>query len=258
MLSFLLLLRFVIGALLAVVLPGAMTVLLLFGRARFDGAERAFLVLSSSIAISSLVAVALAWSPGGLQAWSFTLAILVLSTLLGLGAAVRHGGRRHLRATLGEAAQWLGRWPRTLRWRSAELPLFLIALIVLVGIGLGRGESSTRVTEFYFPPEQLPVLLNQSAQPQTPLEVPLEIANGAAQAASFRIEVWSGDAKISERGDITVEAQGIGQTTVAVPAAATSEEHALEFRLFDMAQRDPVARLRLQRGAPRTDNAARQ
>jgi uncharacterized membrane protein len=255
-LSTFLLVRFIFAALLAVVLPGAMLVLLLFPRARFDGVERMFLILSTSVATSSLVAIALTMTPTGLQAWSFTLAILVLSTLMGIGAAARHGGWRNTSSTVSDAVRYAARWPRTLGRRTVEFPLFMVVLIVLVGLGLGRGESATRVTEFYFPPEHLPALLSQSAQ--APLEVPLEIANGAEHAASFRIEVWRDDARIAEQNDITVDGRGVARTTIAVPAPTDGEEHDIEFRLLSAAQPDPVALLRLQRGVPNSDNAARQ
>ncbi len=149
--------------------------------------------------------------------------------------------------------------PRTFRTsrRNIELPLFLLAILILVGAALLRGESSTRVTEFYFPPEQLAAVMAQAQQPQTALAVPFEIANGAAQPASFRVEVWSNGAKVAESSTIDIAAQGTAQATIEIPAALTGETHALEFLLYSAAQPTPIAQLRLQRGANDSGTAAR-
>ena len=258
--SALLLIRFLIACLVIAFLPGFAFHLVLFPRATFDRAERAFLIISTSVTISGLVAVALLWTPGGLQAWSFGLVIIVITVLLGAGAVVRHGGRHAYRTTLRDVSQAVVGLPRALvsSRGSLELPLFLVALIVLVGAAIMRGDSSTRVTEFYFPPEQLSALMAQSQQSQTQLEIPFEIGNGAAQADVFRVEVWSNGAKLTERADITVEAQATEQAKIEVPAAGNTEVHTLELRLFNSVHPEPVAQLRLRRGAVSSDSTAQQ
>jgi uncharacterized membrane protein len=258
--SALLLIRFLIACLVIAFLPGFAFQLMLFPRATFDRAERAFLIISTSVTISSLVAVALLWTPGGLQAWSFGLVIIVVTVLLGVGAVVRHGGRHAFRTTLRNATQMVVGLPRALisSRGSIELPLFLVALVVLVGAASMRGESSTRVTEFYFPPEQWSTLMAQLQQTQAQLEIPFEIGNGAAQPDVFRVEVWSNGAKLAERVDITVEAEATEQAKVVVPATDNTDAHALELRLYNSVQSDPVAQLRLGRGVESSENTAQQ
>lgn len=258
--SALLLVRFLLAALFVTVAPGLALLFALFPRAQFEPAERAFIIMSTSVALSSLTAVALVWTPAGLEAWSFALVLLMITVALAATGVVRYGGRMAYRSTLNEAKRSIVALPRRLITppHTIELPLFLVVLVMLIGAALLRGESSTRVTEFYFPPEQLAALTTQAQQAQASLDVPFEIANGAAQPQTFRVEVWANGTKVTEHANIVVAAQATTMMTITVPAATSAESHPLDFRLYNATQSEPVAQLRLLRGPLVTDKAARQ
>ena len=110
--SVLILVRFIIATPIVLVVPGIVLQLALFPRAQFDAAERAFMILSGSVALGSLVAVLLAWSPLGLHVWSFGLFLALVVGGLGLVAAVRHDGRHAARATIESALEFTKAPPR--------------------------------------------------------------------------------------------------------------------------------------------------
>lgn len=243
-------LRIALGLPFLFFLPGYALVAALFPRrGQLSGMEQIALAVGLSIALVSLVGLALNYLPWGIRLESVTAA---LAGVVAVGAAVAASRRRA--APAGEAAEGRGDrqpllWPRAgLADRAVALALVLaLAALPTAAYFLAASSGSPeRFTEFYvLGPEGRADAYPGPLPPGERAQVTLGVVNREGEDAAYRIVIRLDGRKQSEIDGLRLaDGQGWEANVFLVPAQEEGLQRA-EFLLYREGDGFPYRRLRL-------------
>lgn len=233
-------------------LPGLAASYLLFPSTRLKPLERVFVACCSSIAISSLLAAGLILIHGQINPVNFFVGLLILIAIFSATALWRKYLDKleiHLLSTFSPDIR---RKFTNSRWLLAGLVIFSLSFLLVVKFSKENDPINdpsalvnSGITEFYFSPQVLEQVLVSTGTSQGELEIPLEIVNHNPDIREFRIELFNGSEKISEKSEIIVAAGETWQGVLIVPGLISNNSDHLDIHLFDTPSNRRISQLRL-------------
>ena len=222
--------RLPLGFLAVLFAPGYVLIAALFPNASaFEAAERVGLSIGVSIALISLLALVLSFSPWGITRES--VALSVAATVFPLAAIALWRSQTLPADDLppsqmgGESHAWLREHPA----QAAVALLAILVVAVMMGWTLFFNQPPT-LTEFYaLVPEGLARGFPREARAGQPVQIAVSIANNERRSAVYRVEVRDGAQVLAAPDPVTV-ADG---ATATVPLQFTPVEPA-DPRTFDI------------------------
>jgi hypothetical protein len=104
---------------------------------------------------------------------------------------------------------------------------------------------NSSITEFYVSPQVVEQVLESIGTPQGEIEIPLEIVNHDPDVREFRIELFSGSEKISEKTAIIIAGGETWQGVLTAPGLIPNNSDRIDILLFNTPSQKPVSQLRL-------------
>lgn len=235
-------------------LPGLALSYLLFPPPRLDFLERLFIACSSSIALSSLLAVGLILLSGRFVLLVFSAAALLLTAIFfGLSQ-----WRLHIAAAGNEANSSTDHAGKRQSIKPALLVVVLLVPIILFFPAQDLHEKyflvddqfawlSSDITEFYISPQKVEIVLERIGNPQEEINIPLVIVNHNPEPVEYRIEIFNEDQITFEQSGISVSAGDAWHGNVSTPLLKSNHSSYIDIFLFARNSPNPVAQLRLWR-----------
>lgn len=233
-------------------LPGLAASYLLFPSTRLKPLERVFVACCSSIAISSLLAAGLILIHGQINPVNFFVGLLTLIAIFTAAALWRKYLDKleiHLLSTFSPDIR---RKFTNSRWLLAGLVIFSLSFLLVVQISRENDPIEDRsalvnsgVTEFYVSPQVVEQVLESIDTSQGEIEIPLEIVNHNPDMTEFRIELFSGSEKISEKTAIIIAAGETWQGVLTAPGLISNNSDHVDILLLNTPSQKPVSQLRL-------------
>jgi uncharacterized membrane protein len=233
-------------------LPGLALSCLLFPPPQLDVLERIVVAVTSSIALSSLLATALILLQDQLKPLNFALSILILTANFSVAAIWRT-------RKINRSTRLISPVPIS-AWRRSAKPVWLVATLILLTLlmliagnylwnpvpreELSAPEPST-ITEFYISPQAMEKVLEGVRNPQSMLEIPLEIVNHDHELAEYRLEVLNDGQLIWNQTGIQVAGGGEWQCVVELELPDSNTITHLDIILYLDSSQDSLARLRI-------------
>lgn len=245
------LLRLPFGLLAVLLLPGYSLIALLFPRpGDLNVAERLALSIGFSLAVITILALGLHYSPAGVRFGPLVLAITLWTLLATAGASWR---REQLPPRERYAVAVPRLPPRTLGRTTWLLLIVVIGAPLLAGVMLASVLSTPPppLTEFYvLGPEGLGENYPRTAQAGTPLTLTVGVSNAEGTPASYEIVVADGARPLARVGQIRLAPgqRWEGPVTFTVPAIGNDQQ--VSFQLFKDGRTDSYRQLRLWLDVP--------
>jgi uncharacterized membrane protein len=233
-------------------MPGLALSYLLFPPSRLDFLERFFVACSSSVALSSLLAVWLILISGQFIPLIFAAGILLLTAIFS-GLALWRKPRAENGIDSGLSPDPAGK-------RHFIKPVLLVAILITFSLiflpALDSHEdlnpvhdkslfSPSDITEFYISPTEVETVLESITDPQEETEIPLVIVNHNPEPVEYRIDIFNEDQKTLEQSGITVSAGDSWRGNVTTSLPKSDHSDCIDIYLFTTSSPHPIAQLRL-------------
>lgn len=245
------LVRLFLGLAFVLFVPGYALQAALFPRAAdLDGPERLALSFGLSVAVVPPLALVLDWLPWGIRLWPIVAGEGLVVAALSIAALLR---RRRLpaeeRPVLAVEVDVGGWWAA--QDRAGRILYGVLAGALLLAAGSAAAiillpKPGEHFTEFYvLGPEGLAENYPREAAPGEALSVTGGIANREGLAASYRIEIRTGDERIGAAGPFLLQDGEVweGPLDYALPRAGDDQQ--VHFYLYRDDGAEPYRSLRL-------------